>query len=205
VIEVKGGAVSADGEGRWRSHRGAETRDIGNPMEQVETVRHELHRFLLHSGYAAAHARTQHLVVLPHSRLPREFNPTSCPRALVVDRDEMDDLVQRIVQLVEDGSGYAPLEAEAVPAIVRLFEQQLLPDEMAEVHEHEQRAAQLAQQQVDVLDLLSLQRSFTVIGGAGTGKTGLALEQARRLAKDGKRVALVCYSRGLARFLQLHT
>jgi hypothetical protein len=32
-----------------------------------------------------------------------------------------------------------------------------------------------------------------------------ALEQARRLAKDGKRVALVCYSRGLARFLQLQT
>lgn len=90
MIEVKGGTVSADGEGRWQSRRGAETREIGNPMEQAETVRHELHRFLDKSGYAAARARTQHLVVLPHSRLPRAFDPTSCPRAQVVDTDELD-------------------------------------------------------------------------------------------------------------------
>lgn len=205
VLEVKGGAVSTDGEGRWRSRRGGETRDIGNPMEQAETVRHELHRFLEQTGYAAARARTQHLVVLPHAVLPPDFDPTSCPRAQVVDRDELDGLVPTVRRLVEGGAGHAPLDAEAVPAVVRLFEQQLLPDERAEVLEHEQRAAQLALQQVDVLDLLSLQRSFTVIGGAGTGKTGLALEQARRLAKQGKRVALVCYSRGLARFLQLQT
>ncbi len=205
VIEVKGGTVSADGEGRWQSRRGAETREIGNPMEQAETVRHELHRFLDTSGYAAARARTQHLVVLPHSRLPRDFDPTSCPRAQVVDADGLDDLVPRLRDLVQAGSGFAPLDAQAVPGVVRLFEQQLLPDQMAEVREHEQRAEQLALQQVDVLDLLSLQHGFTIIGGAGTGKTGLALEQAHRLTKNGKRVALVCYSRGLARFLQLQT
>lgn len=205
VIEVKGGAVSADGEGRWRSTKGGKSRDIGNPMEQAETVRHELHRFLSDKGYTAARARTQHLVVLPHSRLPRDFDPSSCPREQVVDADQLDRLVPRVRELLESGAGFAPLDAEAVPAVVKLFEQQLLPDEMAEVREHEQRAQQLALQQVDVLDLLSLQRSFTIIGGAGTGKTGLALEQAKRLAKDGKRVALVCYSRGLARFLQLQT
>lgn len=41
-----------------------------------------------------------------------------------------------------------------------------------------------------------------VIGGAGSGKTWMALEQARRLVHDGERVALVCYSRGLDRYLQ---
>ncbi|MBC7678056.1 MAG: NERD domain-containing protein, partial [Pseudorhodobacter sp.] len=66
VVEVKGGAVSCE-QGRWRSHRQGETRDIGNPMEQVETVRHELHRFLVDSGLSAGRARLQHLVVLPHT------------------------------------------------------------------------------------------------------------------------------------------
>ncbi len=75
---------------------------------------------------------------------------------------------------MENGSGFAPLDAQAVPGVVRLFEQQLLPDEMAEVREYEQRAEQLALHQVDVLDLLGLQHGFTIIGGAGTGKTGLA-------------------------------
>ena len=39
-------------------------------------------------------------------------------------------------------------------------------------------------------------------GGAGSGKTWLAVEKARRLAAEGKRVALMCYSRGLAEFLK---
>jgi superfamily I DNA/RNA helicase len=39
-------------------------------------------------------------------------------------------------------------------------------------------------------------------GGAGSGKTWLAVEKARRLAAEGQRVALMCYSRGLAEFLK---
>jgi superfamily I DNA and RNA helicase len=38
-------------------------------------------------------------------------------------------------------------------------------------------------------------------GGAGSGKTWLAVEKARRLSAAGKRVALMCYSRGLAEYL----
>ena len=203
VIEVKGGAVSADGLGHWLSHRQGAVREIGNPMEQAETVGHELHRFLRSIGLAAARARIQHLVVLPHSALPDGFDPTSCPRRQVVDRQDLDQLVPRLQDLISQGSGFAPLAADAAPAVVQLFEQALLPDATADALEHEQRADQLAVQQVEVLDLLSRQRSFTIIGGAGTGKTGLALGQARLLTMAGQRVALVCYSRGLARFLDL--
>jgi hypothetical protein len=39
-------------------------------------------------------------------------------------------------------------------------------------------------------------------GGAGSGKTFLAVEQARRLSAQGQRVALVCYSRGIASYLE---
>src|SRR5690606_41590985 len=41
-----------------------------------------------------------------------------------------------------------------------------------------------------------------VRGGAGSGKTFLAVEQARRLAQRGQRVALACYSHGLASYLE---
>jgi hypothetical protein len=46
---------------------------------------------------------------------------------------------------------------------------------------------------------------FAIIGPAGSGKTYLALEQARRRAQAGERVALVCYSTGLSQFLQRAT
>ncbi len=205
VVEVKGGSVSTDGAGTWSSHRGSTSRVIGNPMEQAETVRHELHRFLTDAGVGAARARVQHLVVLPHQALPAGFDPTSCPRRQVVDKAQMDSLVPLLRDLVDTGSGHARLEPEDVEAVVRLFEQPLAPDGTADAAEHEQRSEQVAGQQVDLLDLLSRQPSFTIIGGAGTGKTGLALAQARRLTDAGSRVALVCYSRGLARFLEVQS
>jgi DNA replication protein DnaC len=68
--------------------------------------------------------------------------------------------------------------------------------------EHEHRVDQLTRDKAAALDSFRYHRRLSVIGGAGTCKTWLALEQARRLTKDGKRVALMCYSRGLARFLQ---
>jgi hypothetical protein len=205
VLEVKGGAVSCDADDRWWSSRDGKRKPIENPMAQVETARHELHRFLEERRLPAARARTQHLVVLPHTSVPQDFDPTECPRTQVVDKGDVPGLVSRIRRLVEAGSGHAALNPDAVPALVHLFLQELAPDGQADAVEHEQRSDQLAMQQVDVLDLLSRQKRFTVIGGAGTGKTVLALEQARRLAQDGKRVALVCYSRGLGRFLTQQT
>ena len=206
VLEVKGGTVACDQDGQWwRTHEGKKSK-TDNPMVQAGDARHSLHRFLQKAGVAAGRARTQHLVVLPHANLAANFDPTACPRHLVVDRKQMPSLVDVIRQQLEaSGSGHEVLDESAVPALVRLFVQQLVPDTTAAAAEHEDRGDQMAVQQLDVLDLLSLQKRYTLIGGAGTGKTVLAVEQARRLAADGKRVALVCYSRGLGRFLKQRT
>ena len=53
-----------------------------------------------------------------------------------------------------------------------------------------------------MLDLLTAYPRVEIRGGAGSGKTWLAVEKARRLAAEGQRVALMCYSRGLAEFLK---
>jgi superfamily I DNA and RNA helicase len=60
----------------------------------------------------------------------------------------------------------------------------------------------LSAQQAVILDAARLLRRVEIRGGAGSGKTWLAVEQARRLSHDGQRVALTCYSRGLAAWLQ---
>ena len=63
-------------------------------------------------------------------------------------------------------------------------------------------ADRLTQEQAAILDAIRLLGRVEVRGGAGSGKTWLAMEQARRLSHAGNRVALTCYSRGLAAFLQ---
>jgi superfamily I DNA/RNA helicase len=60
----------------------------------------------------------------------------------------------------------------------------------------------LTEQQATVLDHIRLMNRVEVQGGAGSGKTWLGVEQARRLAKQGKRVGLLCYSRGLTAYLK---
>ncbi len=67
---------------------------------------------------------------------------------------------------------------------------------------NEDAADALTQHQSVILDATRLLNRVEVRGGAGSGKTFLAMEQARRLAQRGERVALVCYSHGLASYLE---
>src|SRR5450756_1865712 len=49
--------------------------------------------------------------------------------------------------------------------------------------------------------MLRAVRRASIVGGAGTGKTILAAEKARRLAKEGFRTLLVCFNSALAGML----
>jgi hypothetical protein len=54
----------------------------------------------------------------------------------------------------------------------------------------------------EILDALSENRQLLFSGGPGTGKTWLAIEQATRWAKDGKRVLVLCYNLELEIYLK---
>jgi RecA/RadA recombinase len=75
-------------------------------------------------------------------------------------------------------------------------------DVVARALENEDAADALTEHQAVILDAIRLLNRVEVRGGAGSGKTFLAMEQARRLAQRGQRVALVCYSHGLASYLE---
>ena len=71
-----------------------------------------------------------------------------------------------------------------------------------EAEERGDEVERLSAEQAVILDAARLLNRIEVRGGAGSGKTWLAVEQARRLSRSGRRVALTCYSRGLAAWLQ---
>jgi superfamily I DNA and RNA helicase len=60
----------------------------------------------------------------------------------------------------------------------------------------------LTEQQAGILQVTRLLNRIEVRGGAGSGKTVLALQQAKELSRKGQRVALLCYSLGLAAYLR---
>ncbi|NEB20233.1 nuclease-related domain-containing DEAD/DEAH box helicase [Streptomyces coelicoflavus] len=60
-------------------------------------------------------------------------------------------------------------------------------------------------QQYQLLDMIAENPRCIVKGAAGTGKTFVALEAARRLAADGSRVLLCCYNNLLGQWLKEET
>ena len=160
------------------------------------------------TGYDAARARTAHVVALPHVHVPQDWAAPELPRGpCCVDRDRRrerrragearDRRSRRRVRAASTtrrtgrrsctylaGSFPSQVEVLATAASVRG------PPRPA--HPRPGAAARRTSRTF---------RRLQVVGGAGTGKTWLALEQARRRAKAGDRVALLCYSRGLARYL----
>jgi superfamily I DNA and RNA helicase len=65
-----------------------------------------------------------------------------------------------------------------------------------------QELLRLTREQYRVLDGLADNQRVVIRGGAGTGKTLLAVEEARRAAADGRRVLFCCYNKNLGLFLK---
>lgn len=206
VIEVKGGQVWKDAEG-WHQSGGGGQRRIGDPVEQAQDARHILQRHLHDLGpsyAAAARARTVHLVALPFSAVPASWRAPNAARAMFIDRNDLPHAAGRIREAIDaHGQGHHPLTVEQRDRLRDALAAEM-PRQVDVLAAAEQRAAgdQLTQDQARLLDHVGRWPRLRVIGGAGTGKTFLAMHQARRLTRDGKRVALVCYSRGLARYFE---
>lgn len=204
VVEVKGGVVERDAAGAWWSVRHERRNRLPvPPMTQAGDGRGALVRHLAAHGLAHG-ARAACLVALPHVEVPSGYDSGDLPRRLVLDRRDLPRAAERVRAAIESGSGQRPLDAADVDRALDLLLPVLEGHDLvaAELAEHEHEGDVRTRDGAMALELLSLQPRFTVIGPAGTGKTWLALEQARRKVQDGRRVALLCYSRGLGRFLQ---
>ena len=208
VIEVKGGNVTR-AAGDWYQESRGVRRKIGSPVLQAQDGRHVLTRYLqTYSTTSAGRSRTAHLIALPFTSVARDVPFPDLPRGMVLDKEDLPSAADLVRQAVEQhGAGHQTLDEAGLDAVIALLAGQLVGQMslLSAAEEHEERVRQMTRDQYKVLNHLSLHTRAKIVGGAGTGKTWLALEQARRLAAGGKQVALVCYSRGLARYFERTT
>ena len=204
AIEVKGGTVSCERRQWWQAS-GTQKHKIQNPVTQAQDGKHALLRFLGRSSTVLRGVRAAHLVAFPYTTISWDWGAADCPRDMVIGRGELRNAMAIIKQAIDgQGQGRQPLDMGRCIAVETALEG-ALPGQaslLTVAEEHEHRVDQMTRDQLKLLNFLRYQRRVAVIGGAGTGKTWLAAEQAHRLTKAGERVALLCYSRGLARFLQ---
>ena len=203
-LEVKGNDVWHDGETWWQRRRGHEHKI--NPVRQAREACYALREFIeADARWTQGRLRWDHVVVFPNAEIDADFALPECPRWKVIDRNDLPTLVANLRHVLVRQELERPLlTREGADQLATALSGRGLPQRsvVARALANQDAADALTEHQAVILDAIRLLNRVEVRGGAGSGKTFLAMEQARRLARRGQRVALVCYSHGLASFLE---
>ena len=201
VIEVKGGRVSFT-NGEWISQSTNGTFSI-HPTAQARKCLYALRSYLTGSPkWSRGTLRDAWMIALPDTDVTDDSNlAPEAPLDKVIGRNHFDQALGRVFDHLNDERNPHKLSASgwidsALDILLRRGEPQR--DIVAEAAERDAHVERLTQEQGTVLDLVAGNQYVEVRGGAGTGKSWLAAEQARRWSAGGKRVALLSFGRGLA-------
>lgn len=212
VVEVKGGSLWVEA-GQWRQRRGGGSKWI-DPVDQARTTKYAIRQYVESDPRWRDSSRNRirwaHSVVAPYSAFDDDFAMPDCPRWAVHGRDDLDDLADRLREVASrQESGHRLPTEDDRDLIVEILRGRHLPvlDVTADADEREAAADRLTQEQAVLLKVTRLLHRVEVRGGAGSGKTVLALTQAKELTRGradvkAQRVALVCYSIGLAEYFK---
>jgi len=208
VLEVKGGSVSCE-NGIWRQ-TGNGSREI-HPVDQALGSKYALRHYVEDDPrWSRGRLTWAHGVVTPYSDFPDDFALPDCPRWTVHGKRDLDDLRDRLVdqasRLRHGTKAPTHDDLELISEILR-GRGFTHPDRNAEASERQSTADRLTAEQTTLLQVTRLLPRVEIRGGAGSGKTVLALAQARELSRGRsgeppQRVALLCYSIGLGEFLK---
>lgn len=208
VLEVKGSSVWYD-DGWWIKRRGR-TVQI-HPVAQARDAKHAMRTYV---GYdprwgSRPHVAWAHGVVTPYSTFD-DVDAPDLPRWALHDSNDLAHLGTRVRDnawgLRHDRE---PPTQEDVLDIAEILTGRLPTayDINAEAADRAATADRLTHEQSVILGVTRLLHRVEVRGGAGSGKTVLALQQAKELSRGRtdrppQRVALLCYSLGLAEHLK---
>jgi hypothetical protein len=213
TIEVKGGGIALDGKtGAWLS---TDQNQISNPIKdpflQATRQRHaildQLRGHTLWRRWTGRWIHCGHAVLFTDVRSPAPFAGPDRPIEIIgvqADIPHLTDWIARVLRYWRGSQPIDPLGEQGVD-----FAEQILCSSIdvkpvlsiALAHEEEARI-RLTDQQARVLRVIGGRHRALIGGGAGTGKTLIALEKARRVALEGKQALLICYNRPLADVLR---
>jgi len=202
-LEVKGGGIECR-HGAWYGiHDGGQER-IRDPFEQARDHRYALERKL--GGMAAkggGKLLIGHAVALPDISVHELVLAPDAPRGLIIDRKDaraIDEAVERAFAYHRpDGPAAVGPGANGM----RKLRELLAPNVRIEVPmadrflDEEAALITLTHDQARLLQHHGSERRMVVTGPAGSGKTMLAVERAKRVAAKGRDVLFVCFNRRL--------
>lgn len=217
VVEVKGGGIRFDpASGLWSTtnkHRITEQLKR-SPFLQAQNSVHWLKRRMHREGgwnrlFGQNQPAFRHAVLFPDVEDVNPLVGADRPRELIGGHRELSESPERWLQTVlaygERVFGVEPTRLGSAGAA--LVEKVVFPPidvrpiVGAELGHAEIDRIRLTNEQSAILRFIGLRKRALIAGGAGTGKTLVALEKAIGSAKNGEKVLLLCYNEPLAKML----
>lgn len=211
TVEVKGSHVWYDAHQGWLIQRDGQPQRI-DPVGQARDACYALRNYVEADPRWGSRGRLRwgHHIVLPRTQLHDDFATPDCPRWQVSGANDLEVLGQRLW----DTTSLYRLDArlptsDDINLVCEILSGRNQPvrDLVAIADDRQALADRLTMEQSNLLNVTRLLNRVEIRGGAGSGKTVLAMRQAKDLASGRgggarQRVGVVCYSYGLAEYLR---
>ncbi|WP_162291137.1 NERD domain-containing protein [Pseudodesulfovibrio profundus] len=210
-IEVKGGVISHDpASSKWTStDRYQIVHTIKNPVEQARSSKHNLLRKLKDTNSWPTHwVHLCHGVIFPDCEVPAHDLGADMPREIFCDGNQFNNSFKTWIKdrLCPNAAANNcnPIGSHGIAALEELLAQPISLHRplIFDVDDNDRVITALTQNQFIILNSIQNIRRAAISGGAGTGKTVLAQEEAIRCSKEELSTLFVCYNSALAKQIQ---
>lgn len=211
VMEVKGGGISHDASsGIWATTDSQGImHEIKDPFEQAKNYKylliHDLRECTLTKNYKYP---VGHAVWFPDLDLKaRSLGLSVQIKKITLDANDLSTAHESVSRMFNDSVGTdntKPISHAGIDGLLRyLAPSWEIPCTLsAQLIDEEKQIVEATKNQYRVISLLHRVPQALVSGCAGSGKTLLALEKARRLSEEGQRVLVVCFNKNLAAWIR---
>ncbi|MBU2512139.1 NERD domain-containing protein [bacterium] len=210
VVEVKGGGIEYDKSiNQWYSiDRNNNKYGIKNPVRQAKDAKYEI-RNHLQQRLGPQKLLLAHAVMFPDIENAASLVSSDMPIDIIGVNRNLIELEKWVKKIFEYWAGDKPvfdaLGKRGIEVAKRIYGKQvsIRPSLRSVIEEEIKIQIELTNQQKNILRQLKRRKEAVIEGGAGTGKTVLALDQALTLADQGLKVLFLCYNQKLGNALKI--
>lgn len=202
-LEVKGGGIECE-YGEWHRSVDGKRERMKDPFTQAIDHAYGLRRKIAEvDGWKKGKLFITHALAFPDITVHELAMAPDAPAEIIIDRNGVEEIETELDRVLAFHLGSRDKREMPGEQGATMLRELLAPTVKIEVPmaadflDEEEALVELTYEQSALLNRFGRDTRMAVVGCAGSGKTMLAIEQAKRLAAKDKDVLFVCFNKAL--------